>query len=341
MLFWILSACIFHKADRMTLTQVSPAVLQTPDISMACTLGEASWALLPAIEDEKLRRSATFSGISAAMCSDIRTWELELERRQALYLASQSAEPEIWSTRASDIALREQRAHVEAARRHLRIFESLEAEYGPVGEACPDLADEEQLLYLMGLASGSLAVLHDGAADHALDVNQGIARAVERGAACLDSTALNGVPMALRASVWTAVPGAGPQDADPWTELETAALQGDSQGVWLARALQAQAANAAGNEDALNAAFAGHLTAMEAGGDPAYGLLNDYAHRMIRHESDRIWMDAAGTRTPSGRLGERPGAELDVDFDLDAFFGEDAAPESAPAEDPTPSEETE
>lgn len=106
-------------------------------------------------------------------------------------------------------------------------------------------------------------------------------------------------------------------------------MLGDSQGVWLARALHAQAAGAAGNTAALDAAFTAHKQAMDQGGSPAHGLLNDYAHRMIRHESDRIWMSQTGHRTESGRFGSQPGAELEVDFDLDAFFGPDE-PEAAP-----------
>lgn len=337
MLWWLLSACVLSKVDNSTLTQVSPEVLAIPDVAMACAVGETTVPLMTAVDDEKLRRSIAFSLISAAMCSEVRVWDAELERRQAVYLAGQSEEPATWSAIATDAAARESRAHLEAAQRNLWVWEALETEYGTVGEDCPELDDEEQVLYLMGLASGSLAVLHDGAADHALDINQGVARQVERGAACLDSGALWGVPNALRASVWIAVPGAGPSGVDPWAQLESSAMLGDSQGVWLARALHAQAAGAAGNTAALDAAFTAHKLAMEQGGSPDHGLLNDYSHRMIRHESDRIWMSQTGHRTESGRFGTQPGAELEVDFDLDAFFGSD---EPEPSAEPSPEEES-
>ena len=330
MLWLMLNACVLSRVDNSTLTQVSPQVLAISDVGMACAVGETTVPLMTAMDDEKLRRSIAFSLISAAMCSEIRVWDAELDRRQAVYLAGVSSEPATWSAVATDAAVRETRAHLEAAQRNLWVWEALETEYGTVGEQCPELKEEEQVLYLMGLASGSLAVLHDGAADHALDINQGVARQVERGAACLDSGALWGVPGALRASVWIAVPGAGPEGVDPWTQLEASAMLGDSQGVWLARALHAQAAGAAGNNEALDAAFTAHKLAMEGGGSTAHGLLNDYAHRMIRHESDRIWISQTGHRTESGRFGSQPGAELEVDFDLDAFFGPDT-PET-PAE---------
>jgi hypothetical protein len=321
MLWLTLSACVLSRVDNSTLTQVSPEVLAISDVGMACAVGETTVPLMTAMDDEKLRRSIAFSLISAAMCSEIRVWDAELERRQAVYLAGISSEPATWSALATDAAARETRAHLEAAQRNLWVWEALEAEYGTVGEECPELEEEEQVLYLMGLASGSLAVLHDGAADHALDINQGVARQVERGAACLDSGALWGVPGALRASVWIAVPGAGPEDVDPWVQLEASAMLGDSQGVWLARALHAQAAGAAGDSEALDAAITAHKVAMETGGSSEHGLLNDYSHRTIRHESDRIWMSQTGHRTESGRFGSQPGAELEVDFDLDAFFG--------------------
>lgn len=323
MLMLLLSACVLSRVDSSTLTQVSPEVLAISDVGMACAMGETTVPLMTAMGDEKLRRSIAFSLISAAMCSEIRVWDAELDRRQAVYLAGMSSEPATWSAVATDAAARETRAHLEAAQRNLWVWEALEAEYGTVGEECPELAEEEQVLYLMGLASGSLAVLHDGAADHALDINQGVARQVERGAACLDSGSLWGVPGAIRASVWIAVPGAGPEDVDPWVQLEASAMLGDSQGVWLSRALHAQAAGAAGNNDALTAAFTAHKLAMEGGGSADHGLLNDYSHRIIRHESDRIWMSETGHRTESGRFGTQPGAELEVDFDLDAFFGPD------------------
>lgn len=336
-MWFLLTGCLLSVVDKNTLTTTSPETMKLGDVEMACALGATMSPMTMTMDPVALRRTSAFSLISAAMCPELDAWEHELARMQATWMAANSDEPGTWGALAQDAAEQELRAHQVAAQRNLWVWERIVLEYGLPGEGeCPDLAPEEEFLYLMGLASGSLAVLHDGKTDRTLGVSLKIPRQVERGAVCLDNDAWFGVPEALRAAVWVAVPGAGPEGVDAWAVLDQSATAGDAKGMFLSRSLQAQTAGAAGEDELLRDAIRAHEDAWRAGGDPDFALLNNYAHRIIRHESDRIWMDATGHRTPNGRLGTFPDDTDDLDFDLDAFFGVPDPPDAPPPEEPTP-----
>ncbi len=57
----------------------------------------------------------------------------------------------------------------------------------------------------------------------------------------------------------------------------------------------------------MGAAIAAHAASLEATPPAkAWRLLDRYATYLIRHESDRIWTQATGHRTPEGALGTFP-----------------------------------
>ncbi|MEZ4427834.1 MAG: hypothetical protein R3A51_09135 [Nannocystaceae bacterium] len=119
--------------------------------------------------------------------------------------------------------------------------------------------------------------------------------------------------------------------------LHEAAAHGERRRVWLARALEVQAAGAAGRDELLRAAIEEHARAAARGpGDPDLALLNSFAAGIIRHESDRIWMNATGHRTPLVALGTFPGEDQDeaaLDAVLDDVLPATEPPAPSPAGD--------
>jgi hypothetical protein len=189
---------------------------------------------------------------------------------------------------------------------------------------------------VLGLSTGLLAVLSDASAGGQAGVPTETVLAVERGSSCLNAADWWGVPVALRAAVWATVPGQLPEGEDWKARLEEAAVAGEEVGVDLSRALQIQVLATVGENDALRTAITGWAEARgtrQLNGD--YALLNEYAYRMIRHESDKIWMEASGQRTAAGTLGtfpEEPGVGEDLGGLLDGLL-EEPAPESGAADD--------
>jgi len=135
-------------------------------------------------------------------------------------------------------------------------------------------------------------------------VPMSIPRQVERGAACLADERLWGVPRALQATVWAGVPGVGPAGVDPFAVLRGAARRGQQNGVRTAGALFVQTAMAAGRVDDARQGIREHAESLrQRPPAEAWRTLDRYATLAILHESDRLWTQARGYRTPSGALG--------------------------------------
>ena len=289
-----------------------PYVMASDDVDMACETGVSMGAFLMSFErvSDPPTRAALVTWMSAGMCAEGAAWEAELDQLRAL--------SEGRAAEAQDARIREKRLHARAARRFLAAFQSLEAAFGPVGGACPSLRTEDEHLYLLGLSSGLLAVVHDRAAEGVAGVPMEIPLAIARAAGCLPEDRWWGAPKALRAALWTSVPGSAPEGVDPWAILEAAAREGEEAGVRLSRAFQVVALAGAGKEEALRHAIAAHAASLdERPPDPRWRLLDRFATLMIRHQSDRIWTNARGHRTPLGALGTFPDREDEaVDTDL-------------------------
>lgn len=308
--------------DRVALRTLAPGMMAQRDLSMACAAGESLSPVLLAFGHKKAkkepRKAAALTLISAGICSELAAWDAELDGAQARYVLSRGGDPRQWGAVSSDALVREQRHHQVAAMRNAMAFERTVAVFDAPTQTrdCPDrLKPREELLYLLGLTAGLLAVIHDARAERTLGVSNAIPQHVARGAVCLDDARWWGVPGALRAAVWASVPGAGPQGADPWADLERAAKQGEAQGMWLARALQVQTAASAGKDELVRAAITAHGAALGGASEPAYALLNSYGSAMIQQFSDRLWIGEVGHRTPLGSLGTFPKGAADDGLD--------------------------
>ena len=323
---WMLSVCAIGCVGTVNnqVRSLAPRMMANDDLEVMCLSGAVFSPTLGSLTADPAKAphaALVLTELSAGMCADIAIWDTQIS-----YLRAQKAG---LGTVAQDLLEQERRQHEVAARRYQRAWLHLNAQYGPVGEGCPslNLYKNDDLLYLLGLTSGALAVMHDRAAGGVVDVPLDVPRKVVAGATCVDNTAWWGVPEALQAAVWATVPGATPEGTDLFAVLERAARLGegatDGPGgapapVRMARALQVQTLSGLGREDELKAAIAAHAASLAATpADPAWALLDRYAERMILHESDKRWLEATGHRTPGDQRGSFPGAAPVIDTATD------------------------
>ena len=129
------------------------------------------------------------------------------------------------------------------------------------------------------------------------------------------------MPKALRATLWTVVPGLAPKGADPWKELETAMRMGEEEGVRMATALAGLAAYNATKMDLARDIIRRHADSLsKIASNRDYQLVDIMATDMIEGMSDRMWTEATGHRTPIAKLGtfwddKKKAANLDINID--------------------------
>ena len=316
----VLTGCtgFFHKKTGDIMAgyageHMVPYMMASDDLSMACETGVSMGGFLMSFErvTDPPRKAALVTLLSAGMCAEAEAWEADLRQLRAVRDGRASD--------ARDARILEQRHHAVAAQRLYTAFQQVVAYFGAPGESCPEFDEGEELLYLLGLSSGMLALVHDRGAEGQAGVPMDLPHQVARAASCLDNERWWGGPLALEASVWAMVPGAAPEGSDPWDALAVAAATGESSGVRLARAFQVQLLDATGRDDEVRVAIAAHAESLEnTPSDPEWALLDSYATRMILHISDRAWTTDRGHRTPLGGLGTfyQPPQEIEEYDDL-------------------------
>lgn len=314
-----------------------PWVLANGDTGIACETGVSMVSFLVSFErvTDPPYGAAIPTLLSAAVCAQEQAYEADLASRRAIRRADVPA--------AKDARILEKRHNVVAARRYLAAWQALVAKFGEPGESCPEFESRyDELIYTLGLVSVVQALQHDMAAESRVGVPLDAPAKAARGTDCLNNERWWGVPQALRAVIWTSIPGTAPEGADPWDELAQAAAIGEKAGVRLAHAFQAQAAVGTGKEDVLKQTIAAHAKSLDAT-PPAkqWATVDRFGTLQVLNLSDRLWTDAEGHRTPFGGLGsfpEEPEEEDDGDL-LDGLVDEPAAPaEAAPGAPPAAEE---
>lgn len=297
-----LNAMTGNMMSDYSVKHVVPYTFETGDVDMACKLGVAMGPFLLSFGRVTTPpdRAGIATMLSGGMCAEADAREAELDQLRAL----KGGRP----NDAQDARVREQRAHELAAARYQKAYQRFVKVFGEPGGECKPVAKEDELLYLLGLTGGLLSVLHDRAAGGALGVPLDLPGKVAKAAACLDDASFWGVPKALQAAVWASVPGSAPAGAaDPFKVLQQSAKLGQHKGLRLAGAFFAQTAATAGRADELKVAIREHAAALRD--KPAlegYRTLDRYATMLVEHESDKLWTQATGHRTPVGGFGTFP-----------------------------------
>lgn len=296
--------------DRITVQNIVDTATDVPDTGKACAIGAALAQPLDSFTRRSPHLALTIAEGVSAVCDEAIAWEAELAvvraRRNFTSLGDSRA------AEITDASVLAARAHARTAARFERSFDALEAAFGPVGgDECPRVPEKEEFVYVFGLVTGTLALLHDRAAGGVNDVPMDRLAAIARGATCLEDADWWHVPSALQAAAWATVPGSGPDGVDPWAQLDQAAAAGEASGVRVARAIEVLIAANSGRDDVLAASLKQHAAALAAAPANAdWALLDTYATEVSLHQSDLVWTAARGYRTEVfGRLPSDATAE--------------------------------
>jgi hypothetical protein len=211
---------------------------------------------------------------------------------------------------AQDARIAQKRWAEIAARRQFAGYqmfaEKWERDYKiKLGDQCPTMkTDLDKTIYLLGMVSGLQAVTNDINAQGAVNVPKDIAAVVERGMKCLDNEKFWGAPMAIRAAIWTLLPGASEGKPDPFQTMKDATRIGERTGVRLPHAIYALAAQATGKDELIRDALRtyGNSIEQKMPVNPKYKLFDAMGGELVMGIADRYWTEKTGTRTPDGGL---------------------------------------
>ena len=324
------------KIDRFTVDKVVDVGLDVPDVGKVCALGSALAHPLASLSKKHPDKALLIAEATAALCLEEVANQAELDMDRAK--ANLSALGEQRAAEITDARIRSERAHADAAARFERSWQHLQADYGPIGDGdCPRIKEKDEIVYFMGLVSGTLALIHDRRGGGTHDIPLDRLLEVARGAECLDDERWWHVPSSMRAGAWATIPGSGPEGVDPWAMLAEAADKGDGSGVRVARAMQSLIGGNSGATEVVAEAIKAHAASIEATPQAAdWALLDRYAYQVTLHESDRVWMAAEGHRTES--FGDLPSDEEEQIEVPDLFGGGDPFGTAPPPEADVPDE---
>ncbi|PSF11857.1 hypothetical protein C7H09_05715 [Marinobacter fuscus] len=277
-----------------------PYLLQTDDLAMGCSMSEATAPLLMSFgrvtsEPDQL---AVMLYLSSGTCAEEQAREHELQALSAMHAMQ--------ATAAEDAYIRQKRAHALAARRYLKGWQHHNRFYGnPDSSECPDFDDDlDEFMYMAGLLSGLQALNAQIQSTSSEGVPFNTGSVVGRAARCLDNKKWWGAPMALRAAVWSMVPGTQPQGEDAFERLDIAAGQGKAAGVRLGHVFQAIAALNKSDEPLVKSVIRDHAASLDQQpADPQWRFVDAMATNMLVAISDRLWVEHTGHRTPMGQFG--------------------------------------
>ncbi len=240
---------------------------------------------------------ATMLYLLTGNCAEVMAWEEELRYLRAVYSKN--------VLEAQDARITQKRYLNLAARRQLAGYKSLVAALGEPGGECPTFdSDNTEFYWLIGLLDGLKSMLNDLASEGGANVPLDIASKVGRGAACLDNQKWWGLPKAIQASIWVAIPNNKPNDVDPLKVLDESMELGLQQGVRITQVLGAQIHMGLGHTDQVKAIIRhNHEAGIHTPSIPKYQLLDEFTGLHLLAISDRLWTEATGQRTPISGFG--------------------------------------
>lgn len=279
---------------------IVPPIIAMDDADMACASGNAMTPLIMATKGMGAdpAKMAVLLYTSAGICAENNSLNAELRYMRAAKAnqIEEAKDARIEQKRWAEIAARRQYAS------YLLFAEHYQTKYKvKLGEQCPDMkTDLNKTIYLMGLLSGLQSVTNDINSGGSVNVPKDIAAVVERGMTCLDNEQFWGAPNAVRAAIWTLLPGADEGKPDPWQVMKSSAAIGEREGVRLPHALYVIAAQATGDETKIRDALRTYGQSLGEGKpvNKTYRLVDAIARQMIQNASDRYWTEHTGMRTP-------------------------------------------
>lgn len=302
------NACSVHKMtgdvmSEYTVQHLAPYVLGTEDLSMACEMGASMGPFLLSFErvTEHPDRAAIPTYMTAALCAEQRVWEASLRSIRA-EVANKAAE-------YKDALVAQRRAHGEVASRYYHAYQRMRRLFG---EGCDKVESEtDQLVMMMGLMGGLLAVQNDRASGVMVNVPVDVPRKVARQTKCLDNQTWWGMPQALEAAVWVGVPNSAPKEIpadqlkdEVYKRLDESAGLGRSAGVRLVDSVYAFTALALGDQDKVKHVIADFAKSRrETPSSPRWRLLDETSAAQLLFISDQLWTSKTGHRT-QGELGQ-------------------------------------
>lgn len=310
--------------DAITLlgeAHVTPYLLTTDDLDAGCAGAEALGSLIGSIGriTEEPYELEVLLYLGAGGCAESRAFDEELSYLR--YIRAQ--QPDM----AQDALIAQKNHHIKAAKRfYTGWLAFIEFNDGKeIGGECPDLEQEfDQLVWLAGLIDGLQALNHDILSGIGTGVPKNIAAQAQRGAGCLDNKTWFGVPLALKAAIWSLLPGALPEGENAWERLEQADIIGETAHIRLPHVFHVIAAYSKGDMERVRTVIKRHAEHIEAHKPLLkYRLLDVAATEAITRVSDRMWTEATGHRTPVGGLGtfwdENAADDIET-VDLDDLF---------------------
>ena len=285
---------------RFTENHLVPPIVAMEDSQMVCESGTALTPLILSLQNlgADPTKLAVLLQAGSAICAENEALEHELRYLRAAKVGA--------TEEAQDARIAQKRWAEVAARRQYSAYqmfaEKWERDYRiKLGDQCPSMkTDFDKLIYMMGLVSGLQAVVNDIASQGAVNVPKDIAAVVDRGMECLDNEKFWGTPLAVRAAIWTLLPGASEGKPDPFRTMQDMTKVGERNGVRLPHAIYALAAQATGDQARIRDALRLYGKSLEAKMpvNPEYRLLDGIGRQLVQGISDRYWTENTGMRTP-------------------------------------------
>lgn len=305
---------------RYTATQIVPFVSAGTDIGQACLMATSMTPVLFSFERSgtNLSDSRILLSMLSGHCASRQAWEAQLAYTVAIKQQQQA--------NAQDARIVEKRALMLAAQRYWSGYQGKQVAFAPASSSgsahknfgykgeqvtaknqiqhCPKQMDTSaQMLWLVGMMDGLLAVMSDSLAERAANIPLSAIGEIAKDAQCLQDDQWWGMASAVPAMV-AALKNGDPTPFLP--QLRQSSQLGFNQGVRLAAVLEANIYVAQGNRPALKDAIRRYVgdAKQPFKVNAAYALFDAAATEHVQAMSDQLWMDATGHRTPVGQLGK-------------------------------------
>lgn len=300
------------KIDQVTMKRILPAAINRGDIVETCQMGLSVSPIVAALGTPKRSpdKALLVTEVAGAICALTRAHEANLSeaRFRSLFQGQANALPTL-----TDARIEKERAHTDTARRFGAVWSRFQKVYPIAGGQCPTLRQDEETVYVVGVLSGLLAVLHDGTGGRNAGISQDTVLHAGRAAQCLSNERWWGLPEAMNHAGWAAIPGSGPEGIDPWSELVRISDAASARGMRLPAALYVTIAANAGHTDKVKTAVtkaAESLTNVPS--IDRWRLLDALAQLLLVHESDLVWFAEEGHRTEYFGTFPRTGEDMDA-----------------------------